>query len=140
MRTAKLQMVTDADVLSANPDERRAWETHSLIEDKAFSNRSGHFPRRSNLLHINTGFTRWFSEHRWLDLSAVLQVQVGTMNASPLFNTAQHIRAFFAAMATTALQYPRRAARATAHRLTLSVFSLEACRTERAPSTNRERM
>jgi len=33
-----------------------------------------------------------------------LQLQAGSLNASPLVNTAQAMRAFFAAMATTAFQ------------------------------------
>ena len=41
--------------------------------------------------------------------------QLGITNASPRDSRAQAIRAFLAAMATIARQYPRRAAKAIAH-------------------------
>ena len=45
----------------------------------------------------------------------------GILKASPRCNIAQHIRAFLAAMATTAFQYPLRSCTEIAQRLTGSV-------------------
>jgi hypothetical protein len=89
---------------------------------------SEHSPRRSNLSHINGGhhavassmgqwINAWMSlglPSRWREgrgdgwcsdvvISSVLD-HAGNLNASPLVSTAQAMRAFLAAMATTAFQ------------------------------------
>ena len=62
----------------------------------------------------------------------VVVCQAG-LNASPLASIAQAMRAFFAAIATTAFQYPRRSASACAQRLMRSCLPLAAASTARAP-------
>ncbi len=58
---------------------------------------NGHRPRESNLCSSTLAFTQW-------KLLFLFLAQAGRRNASPLFSTAQHMRAFLAAMATTARQ------------------------------------
>ena len=63
----------------------------------------------------------------------------GSLNDSPLVSTAQAMRAYLAAMATTAFQYPRRSRNAIAQRLRESVLLAAALSTALAPSTSRLR-
>ena len=60
-------------------------------------------------LTLHAGLT--FAQQHWLCYGdrndarfSISQIQAGKQNASPLRSTAQHIRAFFAAMATMARQ------------------------------------
>lgn len=82
----------------------------------------GHFPRRSNLYSSTLShITRWWKHlrSRWcaspVRRDPIGKLQVGehrsthhacSLNDSPLVRTAQAMRAFFAAMATTAFQHP----------------------------------
>ena len=63
-----------------------------------------------------------------------LMPHAGMANASPFTSTAHAMRAFFAAIATTAFQEPTLSAKAIAQRLMLSVLPLAAFRTARAPA------
>ena len=78
----------------------------------------GHFPRRSNLCSSTLGFvTRWWVQLLMAAGSGSRPIagwtaqwqssrppHAGSLNVSPRASTAQAMRAFFAAMATTAFQ------------------------------------
>ena len=115
-------------LVAADPDERRARGTHSLAEDghsrvadgPDLLELIGHAPRRSNL-DSSTLLAARGEENRinaslfLLCRALVSDAQAGRWKSSPRLSTAQHMRAFLAAMATIARQYPRRAAKAIAH-------------------------
>lgn len=78
--------------------------------------------------------------NRFLLIGCRLELsQAGRTKASPRRNTAQAMRAFLAAMATTAFQYPRRCCNAIAQRLSLSVLFLVAANPARVPMTSKLR-
>ena len=113
-------------LLAADPDGRSAWGTHSLAEfvvrlpaRQSLQELNGHSPRRSNLCTSTSAITRWKKlgrlRRRGRGLVGVGRwaasggghgrtPQVGNLNDSPLVSTAQAMRAFLAAMATTAFQ------------------------------------
>ena len=113
-----------------------------------------HSPRRSLPLLINAlVITRWqenclphggMIDRRRLSggnagVAFIVSPHAGSLNDSPLVSTAQAMRAFLAAMATTAFQYPRRSRSAIAQRLSESVLHDAALSTALAPSTSRLR-
>lgn len=116
VRTDKLQPVIRAArahrrALAADPDERRARGPHSLAADRMLCRPefNRHTPRRSKPLFINESrITRW---RRWPLRSSSLEAQfglrrpqAGNLKASPRASMAQAMRAFLAAIATTAFQ------------------------------------
>ncbi len=84
----------------ADPDERRTWGTHSLAEHT-----KGVSVMYSVTPHAGPTFcTSTLASHGGGNEIEIYFIQTGSRNASPRCSTAQHIRAFLAAMATTARQ------------------------------------
>ncbi len=94
--------------MATDPDEGRTRGTHSLAgKPLAALELNGHSPRRSKPVVINA------CRHAAVEFGAPGAVrlvdagswpQAGMAKASPFRSTAQAMRAFFAAMATTAFQ------------------------------------
>lgn len=63
-----------------------------------------HAPRRSNLAHQRWCVTPWKKKCVLLILSGLSVGQAGSLKFSPRISTAQAMRAFLAAIATTAFQ------------------------------------
>ena len=83
---------------AADPDERRARGPQSLAEDQLLLlEMNRHTPRRSNLYSSTLA-------HHAVEINIALLDQAGSLKHSPRTSTAQHIRAFLAAMATMAFQ------------------------------------
>ena len=105
-------------LVAADPDERRTRGAHSLAEDghrlavadgPDLLELIGHAPRRSNLdssmLLVARGEENRINASLFLwCLAPDSGAQAGRWKSSPLLSTAQHMRAFFAAMATMAFQ------------------------------------
>ena len=113
MRTAKLQTVIVASSEPADPDERRA-------PGAPFANRGSQRCRHVDLpgkaeqspAQVQT-FNPSTTCHHTQTCSNLFAVPLsashtGSLKASPRCSMAQHMRAFLAAMATMARQYPRR--------------------------------
>ena len=106
VRTDKLQPVIDAASCAADPDERRAQEPHSLaaVGRCRRLELTRHTPRRSNLAHQRVAFTRWKESVLSCGSAVFVGLHAGNLKRSPLASIAQAMRAFLAAMATTAFQ------------------------------------
>jgi hypothetical protein len=96
---------------AADPDARRARGPHSLVEDDGgrLHELNRHTPYRSNLDASTLAVTRRWKKVLWAPLVGtarwmVRRAQAGRTKSSPRRSTAQAMRAFFAAMATTARQ------------------------------------
>jgi hypothetical protein len=105
----KLQPVIDAASSAADPDERRARGPHSLaaVSRSCRLELIRHAPRRSNL--CSSTLVHHAVEEKSLDLVPSVNgvgaaAYAGILKASPRASIAQAMRAFFAAMATTAFQ------------------------------------
>ena len=80
--------------------------------------------QRARLGRLRAQWCARRAAHRGAGHRGSLGAQAGSLNAAPWLSTAQPMRAFFAAIATTAFQYPRRFATASAQRLRLSLLLL----------------
>jgi hypothetical protein len=91
---------------ATNPDEGRTRGTHSLAGKLAPPLSSSVTPRAGpNLLSSTLAVTRrWFCVSSGSMGGALAVGHAGIANASPRLNIAQAMRAFLAAMATTARQ------------------------------------
>ena len=113
VRTAQLQTVIDAATLAADPDERRA--PRAPFVSRAWGDFSPCYPLEltehclaqlltfAHQLKLSRGgrFDLW---RHVLVVFCFGGVQAGILNPSPCLSTAQHMRAFLAAMATMARQ------------------------------------
>jgi len=103
---AKLQTVIHVAFDATDPDEGRTRGTHSLAGKLAPPSSSSVTPRAGpNLLSSTLAVTRrWFCVLLGSMAGDFVGGYAGSANASPRRNTAQAMRAFFAAMATAARQ------------------------------------
>ena len=101
-------MVIAAASMAADPDEGRTRGTHSLAgKSCAALELIGQAPRRSKPVVINAcrhTAVELLIPLSWWWLDGPVRPYAGNANDSPRRSTAQAIRAFFAAMATTACQ------------------------------------